>query len=134
MSARVAAALATVAVLLTLLAVASASNEALTVASSVGAVVAAALAVGEAALRTVSQPSSPPRARPVPRSGVRDWLAAGEIGREDLLLLVDRLERKTSNPNLPARTPQEVGAVVRLSRPEFHRYLARRLDALEEAV
>lgn len=137
MSARDAAALiaaATVASALTAVAVASVSTDAIAIPAAAGAVLVAALAVGEAASRTAGPSPAAPRARPVPQSGIRDWLGAGEMGREDLLLLLDRLERKTSNPNLPARTPQEVTALARLTPPEFRRYLARRLDALEGSV
>jgi hypothetical protein len=119
---------------LTAAAVATSREYALAVPLATAAVIVAAVAVGDAAGRT-AEPRPPfSRVRPVPPSSVRDWLAAGELGREDLVLLLDRLERKSWNPHLPARTPQEIGRVVNLPLDEFHRYLAGRLTRLEGAV
>ena len=120
--------------LFTALAVAGASNPGVAVPAAAAAVMTAALAVGVSLNRAASARTAPAPRRPVPRSGVRDWIAAGELGREDLLLLLDRLERKSLNPTLPARTPQEVGMIVNLPPREFRRYVAGRLDTLEGTV
>jgi len=118
----------------TLLAIVAQAEGASAVPAAAGAVLVAALAIGGAAYRAARGPSlrTPPRSfRP---SGVRDWLVTGEMGREDLVLLLDRLERRTLNPTLPARTPREIGAIVRLRPAEFRRYLDRRLEQLEGTV
>jgi hypothetical protein len=112
----------------------AASNYAVAVPAAAAAVLVAALALGDAVRRTSSPRAVPPRVQPVPTSGVRRWLAAGELGREDLILLLDRLERKVLRPDLPARTPTEIGALVTLAPQEFYRYVADRIQALEGTV
>jgi hypothetical protein len=116
------------------IAIARSNNYAVAVPAAAGAVIAAAFAVGDAVRRTAFPRTAPSQFRPVPRSGVRDWLAAGELGREDLVLLLDRLERKVLRPDLPARTPMEIGAIVNLGPSEFDRYVADRIQALEWTV
>jgi hypothetical protein len=110
------------------------SNYAVAVPAAAAAVLVAAFAVGDAVRRTSSSRAVPYRLPPFPRSGIRHWLAAGELGREDIILLLDRLERKVLRPDLPARTPMEIGALVALRPSEFHRYVADRLQALEGTV
>jgi hypothetical protein len=116
------------------LAIVAEGNGAIAGPAAAAAVVVAALAIGGAAYRTVRWPALRARAGSLRPSGVRDWLVAGEMGREDLVLLLDRLERKTLNPTLPARTPREIGAIVRLRPEEFRGYLDRRLAQLEGSV
>lgn len=134
MIARFVWALAVGAAVFTLLAVVAGGNGGLAVAAAAAAVLVAALAIGGAAVRTARRPRPRFAARSFRPSGVRDWLVAGEMGREDLVLLLDRLERKTLNPGLPARTPREIGAIVKLRPAEFRGYLDRRLDQLEGTV
>ena len=116
------------------LAIVASDSYAVAVPAAAAAVLAATLAVADTVRRTAAARAPPARFRPVPRSGVRDWLAAGELGREDVVLLLDRLERKVARPDLPARTPMEIGALVDLDLPEFLRYVTERLDALEGTV
>ena len=109
-------------------------NYAVAVPAAAAAVLVAAFAVGDAVRRTSSSRAVPSRIQPVPRSGVRNWLAAGELGREDIILMLDRLERKVLRPDLPARTPMEMGALVTLRPSRFYRYVADRIQALEGTV
>jgi len=65
---------------------------------------------------------------------VRDAFRSGSLGREDLVILLDRLERVGLRPNLPIRSSEEVQAIVGASEPEFLRYLEGRLTELEGAL
>jgi hypothetical protein len=56
---------------------------------------------------------------------------SGEMYREELVLRLDRLERCTVRPGLPARTGQDIGELVELPLPDFRQYVAARLDAIE---
>jgi hypothetical protein len=113
------------------LAIDASATYSIAVPAAVVAVVVAALAVGDAVRRVRRSPPQPLRARPVPRSGVRERLGAGPLGREELLLLVDRLERRAGNPTLATRSPQEIAAIVRLPPEAFRRYLSERLAPIE---
>lgn len=95
------------------------------------AVLAAGLAVADTARRLSGPRPAGRRVSPVPTSGVRDWIRAGELGREDLLLLLDRLERKAVRPDLPARTPEEIGELVMLRPEKFSEYIEQRVASLE---
>ena len=134
MSARSVGALAAVAAGLTLLAVVAQATGALAWAAASAAVLVAAGAIGVGAYHASRRSTVPVRSAPFRPSGVRDWLGADEMGREDLVLLLDRLERKTLDPHLPASTPREIGAIVRLRPEEFRRYLDRRIARLEGTV
>lgn len=134
MTARRLGALSGVSAALTLLAIVAAHDEAVALSLATAAVFAAALAIADAFYRTRPRSSGAPSTQPGPRSGIRDWMASGEMGREDLVLLLDRLERTTLNPALPARTPREIGAIVELRAQDFRDYLDRRLETLEGTV
>jgi len=76
------------------------------------------------------------RAPPLPRyphevSRLRLALRSGTLGRGDLILVLDRLERSGSNPDLLPRTASELDALVHLPPSEFRQYLRQRLDDLE---
>lgn len=122
------------AALLTLVAVAASSDYALSVPAAAAAVLVAALAVADTALgfRRARKPPAP--AEPTSVSDVRVLFRAGELGREDLVLLLDRLERRAWHPEMPAKTPPEITAILSLRPAEFHRYLTRRLTELEGAT
>jgi len=130
-TARLTAVFAGLAVVLTAVAIYAATTVGLAVAAAAGAVVAGGLAIAEAAVRTLPiEPGPRPPAAP-PRSRIRDWLWAGNLGREELVALLDRIERRTTDPGLPARSPQEIESIVRLRPEELRRYLDRRLARLE---
>lgn len=69
---------------------------------------------------------------PTPTVNVRLAFASGALGREDLVLLLDKVERAGPNPTLPVRSADELHALT--SRPErdFLAYVADRLGSLEE--
>jgi hypothetical protein len=95
------------------------------------AVVVAGLAVADAA-RRVHRPRPPARRpHPAPASAIRAWLTAGAVGREELVLFLDRLDRRAWRPLLATRSPQEVAAVASLPPEAFRRYLEERLAPLE---
>ena len=99
------------------------------------AVLAAALVFVGAWLedRTREVGRAPPHA-PRFASRLRVALRSGPLGREELMTTLDRVERAGPAPGLPPRTLSEMEALVRLPRPEFERYLRRRLDDLEERL
>jgi hypothetical protein len=66
-----------------------------------------------------------------PLSDVRDALLWGQLGREDLVFLLDRIERTVGRPELPFRRPDEVRTIVTVQEAEFLRYLEWRVAALE---
>ena len=113
------------------LAIDASATYSVAVPAAVAAVVVATLAVGDAVRRVRRAPAVPTLARPVPYSAVRERLAAGSLGREELLLFLDRLERRSGNPALPSRTPAEIAAIVRLPPAAFRRYVSDRLAPIE---
>lgn len=121
----------TLAAAFTVVAVVTYRNYAVAVPAAALAVLAAAVAVADAVRRTSTSRPAPPRARPIPPSGVRDWLLAGELGREDIVLLLDRLERRLVHPDLPAQTPQQIATIAATRPADFRRYVAARLAELE---
>lgn len=101
----------------------------------------AALAVTAAGLTIATSlgPRSPPlpvgpRAVRMPLLSVREALRSGALGREDLVHLLDRLERVSVRPTLPIRSSEEVQAIVRASEQDFLRYLEARVRELEGAL
>lgn len=115
------------------LALVAGSSRPLAIGAATVAVIAAALAVvGALGLDRTEEPSEyePIMGRP---GGLREAFVGGELGRIDIVLACDLLERKLARPDLRARTPAEVDALVRVPPAEFRRYLARRLAELEAA-
>lgn len=110
------------------------TNFSISVPAAGAAVVAAALLIREAASARGDAP--PPRGETTaitvpPRRTVRATFAAGRLGREEIVVLLDTLERKGPNPMLPGRPASEVDRLARLPPAEFRAYLRRRLDDLE---
>ncbi len=81
---------------------------------------------GEVRASRAPAPPTPPET-----SGVRAWLQSGPIGREEIVLLLDRLERESLHPDLPSSTVRELDRLRYLPAPEFRKYVARRLDDIE---
>lgn len=116
---------------LALVAIAVGANYAVAVPAGAAAVVFAGLTLWDAVRR--SDPSgrrAAARGHPPP-VGARGWFLHGGVGREELVLLVDRLDRAGDHPDLPVRTPAEVERILRLSDREFRAYVNARLDAIE---
>jgi hypothetical protein len=63
--------------------------------------------------------------------GVRSWFVEGTLGREEIILLLDRLDREGPNPYLPARPPAELRRLVELPTDTFRKYVQARLDQVE---
>ena len=96
------------------------------------AVVAAGLTLAEAILRARSAPRSGAAAGPSPGPGVaRTWRMRGRLGRQELVLYLDRLDRAGNHPLLPVRPPAEVDRLARLPDEEFRTYVEARLTAIE---
>jgi hypothetical protein len=123
--------LAAIAAAFAALAIDASATYSISVPAAVAAVVVATLAVGDAVRRVRRAPAVASAPRPVPHSAVRERLGAGPWGREELLLFLDRLERRSGNPMLASRTPAEIAAIVRLPPEAFRRYVSDRLAPLE---
>jgi hypothetical protein len=111
------------------IALAASHNLSVAVPAAALAVVAGGLAL-VAALRPEpsrdDRPTFPSRISPV-----REMFSSGPLGREDLVLLLDRIERTLSRPDLPPRPAQQIEALLSLPPAEFRRYLAARLAIIE---
>ena len=116
-----------------LLAVLAGAASAIAVPAATLAVVAAALTVVDTVVRQPAQGRPARGPQPARTGGLREAFRGGEPGREDIVLACDLLERRLSRPDLPARTPDELAALVRVPAAEFRKYVARRLDELEES-
>jgi hypothetical protein len=98
------------------------------------AVVAAALTVATSLGPRGPRPIVSPRVANTPLFSVREALRSGSLGREELVFLLDRLERVTLRPTLPIRQPEEIAAIVGAPEEEFLRYLEARVRELEGAL
>jgi hypothetical protein len=98
---------------------------------ALGAVGFAGLALLPVLLEHPGPRSAPASRPPGPDFGIRAWLRSGPIGREEIVLLLDRLDRSTLRPDLPASTPDELASVRSLAPARFRRYVAHRLDEIE---
>jgi hypothetical protein len=68
---------------------------------------------------------------PTQPNQIRQAFLSGQLGREKLVGLLDRLERSGPNPTLPPRRYEELQSIVAMSRTEFQQYLTARLEYLE---
>lgn len=116
------------------LAILDRANPAVEVPAAILAIVAAALAVVDAVRPTA--PEMPPAYGSETEwlGRVREAFRSEQLGREDLVRILDQVERASANPGLPLRSVEYFGQASRASEDEFHRYLAARLDALETAT
>lgn len=64
-------------------------------------------------------------------SPVRDWLSSGELGREEVVRLLDRIDRTGAHPHLGIRLESEMGQFRRMPHHRFLSVVARRLDEIE---
>lgn len=61
-----------------------------------------------------------------------EWALAGDrIHREEVVMLLDQIERGGPNPALPSRPRTEVAKIVAMDPPSFRQYVAGRIDLLE---
>lgn len=119
-------------------AVVLASVAAATSLEGLASVTLAGAAVGVAAL-TVAAVAWPepgvwaPRRRP-PTVGLipwAEWVREGELGREEIVRLLDRIDRMGSHPELPMRTEAELRSFRTMPRAAFLNLVDRRLDEIE---
>lgn len=123
--------LATVA---TAFAVLGRNTPAVAVSSATLAVVAAVLTVATSLGPWRPTAAAPRQDLPEPLDSVREAFRLDAVGREDLVFLLDRLERAGARPTLPLRRPGEVRAIVDVPEPEFLRFLAARVEELEGSL
>lgn len=116
----------------TAIAIAAEGNLPVAVPAAVVAVAAGVLAVAEVGVRS-GRPGRPTGlGSPAnPKASVRAAFRAARLGREELVMTLDRIERTGRNPDLPGRRIEEMDRVAGLSRPEFRAYVRGRLDELE---
>lgn len=62
---------------------------------------------------------------------LREWFRSGALGREEIVRLLDRIDRMGAHPALPVRTIPEMDRLRRLPSGEFLDLVARRLDEIE---
>ncbi len=125
------AALGAAALVLAGLAVLAGPDYGLVVPFAAAAVAAAAVALVPILLEDRG-PLRPADERPRDRPrGIRAWLRSGTVGREEIVLLLDRLDRSGPRPDLPSRPPLEVARLVALPDDDFRAYVARRMDEIE---
>jgi hypothetical protein len=98
------------------------------------AVVAAGVTIARSLGPRAPRAPVPPKPVRVVPVRVRIALRSGSLGREDLVFLLDRIERVGVRPNLPIRRSEEVQAIVRASEEDFLRYLETRVTELEGAL
>ncbi len=115
----------------TVVAVVNRTNEVIAVPAAAAAVAVAGSALGLGAQgRWVAL--SPARVPAPPEGwGIRAWFLSGRLGREETILLLDRLDRSGPHPELPTRSEGEMARLFALPHDEFRRYLVRRMDELE---
>lgn len=116
---------------LAIVAIVTGLNYAASIPAGLGAIAAAGATVAEAATNSARhRPASP--VRPPPEVvGARAWLQLGRDGREEIVRMVDRLDRAGDHPDLPLRPSPEVDRLTRLPDPEFRQWVTGRLDAIE---
>lgn len=69
--------------------------------------------------------------RSVVATPVREWLGSGDLGREEIVRLLDRIDRLGAHPNLPVRGEAEMQRFRFMRADEFLAAVARRLDEIE---
>ena len=113
-------------------AVAAGPNLALALPAGAAAVVLAAalglycvLATGGEDRRSVRVPDSRPSLR-----ALRAF-AGDRIHREEMVLLLDHVERAGPNPGLPSRPRGELATIVSMNAAGFREYVATRVERLE---
>jgi len=123
--------LSTLAIAAAIVAIVAGPDYGVSLPSAVVAVALAGSAVGETLWRT-SRTRRPAPSRSVPGVvGVRAWLRRGRLGREEVIVFLDRLDRGAGHPDLPIRPPAEIARLVNLPEDEFRAYVRFRLDAIE---
>lgn len=95
---------------------------------AVGVAAVTLVAVAWPEPEVVAGPSGPSSFGLVPW---QEWVRGGELGHEEIVRLLDRIDRMGSHPNLPMRTEQEMRVFRGMPRARFLEMVDRRLDELE---
>lgn len=94
-----------------------------------------AVAVAATVLVLAALPREPRRGAvpsgPLETNNVRAWLREGGLGHEEVVRLMDKLDRMGSHPNLGVRTEPEMDEFRRMPSAEFHAFVSQRLDDIE---
>jgi hypothetical protein len=97
------------------------------------AVLAASLLFARAwSARAEGSPAAPQRGH-TDTDRLRLSFRSGRIGREEIVVELNRLERAFRDPDLPTPTVAELRQLSRLPTEQFLRYVRDRLDRLEAA-
>jgi len=117
------------------LAVAVGPNLALAVPAGAAAVMLAAALGLYGALASRGEDRRPVRV-PDSRPSLRalQAFAGDRIHREELVLLLDHVERAGPNPRLPSRPRGELAAIASMNAAGFRRYIATRVEQLEREL
>ena len=102
--------------------------------AAICAVTAAALVIADVVRPTPEQAARVYTAQTEWLGRVRGAFRSTQMGREDLVRILDQIERSTANPALPLRSPAYFEQLARVSNDEFTRYLSERVEALERAT
>jgi hypothetical protein len=120
------------AIALTGLALATGDTPTVALPAAVGAVAAGAATVGEALARSGPFARRAPSPVPLnPKASIRSAFRSARFGREEIVLLLDRVERMGPGPGLPGRSIEELEQIVRMPVGQFRGYVDRRLTDLE---
>jgi hypothetical protein len=122
-----------VAFLFTALAVASVDTPAAATGFAAAAVAAAGMVVLSLLLPPGSLIAPAPAASTAGRTSVREWFRSGDLGREEVVRLLDLIDRMGAHPNLSVRPLEEIDAIRGLSHRDFVALVDRRLDEIEGA-
>ncbi len=115
------------------LAVVANKNLPVAVASAAIAVLAASLLFAQAWSARAPPPPELPAALASDADRLRLAFRSGRIGREEIAITLNRLERSFRDPGLAALSPAELVRVANLTPEEFVRYVGAGLDRLEVA-
>ena len=102
--------------------------------AAICAVAAAALVIVDVVRPTQVQMPGPYAEQTEWLGRVRGAFRSTRMGREDLVRILDQIERSSSNPALPLRSPEYFEQIARVSNAEFNRYLSERVEALERTT
>ncbi|MGP8077609.1 MAG: hypothetical protein ACLQD8_01985 [Thermoplasmata archaeon] len=121
----------TLAGIATAIAIVGRDDPVLAISGATFAVVTASLALAGVVRRPAADPLGTPELGPVSPGRVREAFRSQTLGREDLVLLLDRIERAGRAPNLPLRSSAELKDIIHAPDETFRRYLTARVEAIE---
>jgi len=117
----------------TIVALAAGPNRSLAVPAAAVAVAAAGLALWLAARRWGHRETVSANEMAVVDS-TADWFDEGVMGQEAIVLMLDRIERQLTHPELPSRSTEEFDRIRMLPPEEFLDYVEHRLNELESGA